>query len=573
MPKGTGVSEGIGIASALVWYQPVSSDYVPRKSASPEEERGRFDSAVHSLLLNIDDMRQKTARQFGDDEAAIFDAYAMMLRDTESLTDPIREMIRQRSLSAEYAVNLQFGDLARHFLEMKNEYMQQRAEDVFSLRDQLLREMMGIPVAEATHLDRPTVVVAGSLSPADIANLDLSRLEGIICGTGGYSSHMAIICRTLGIPAVVGVAGIQDDVEDGQLVALDGGSGEIWVRPDVDEIEFLRRRADSVAEQRRAAQLFRGRPTLSTDGHRVELSADIGQMEEIDAALAADAESLGLFRTEMLQINPHPFPDEDQQFEMYCELLRRLNGKSVTVRTFDDGGNRPVLGIKQHKENNPVLGYRGIRMSLGRPSFFRTQLRALLRASAYGNLKVLFPMISNLDEMDQVLAALDSIKRELRREGIPFDERMQVGVAIGVPASALLAAQLAERADFFMVSINELVQFTLAVDRGNPDLAYLYHQYHPAVLRLIRWTVDAAHAAGITCGVSGDAPGHQQVLPLLFGMGLDGFSMNPGLILASRQQLNSLSYADCRRMADEVLEYHSTEEVARMLLEFSHRND
>lgn len=568
MTKGTGVSEGIGIAKARIWQAAISHDYVPRKSGNPDTEIARFQIALASILASNKQLRQKTARRHGDSEATIFDAYSLILTDEEAVLQPTRDHIRLRGLSAEYAVTFQFGELARKFLEMNNEYLRQRAEDVFHLRDQLLRELMGVPSAEATHFDRPTIVVANAISPTDIANLDLSRLEGIVSETGGYSSHMAIIARTLGIPAVVAVGNILEQIHDGDVMALDGRTGEVWLNPDEDVISMLQDRAQQHALRNHEAQSFRGQPTISTDGRRVELSANISQLEELDAAISADAEAIGVFRTEMLHVANPPLPTEEEQFKAYRALIEKMSGKAATVRTFDDGGNRPTIAIKGRQEDNPVLGYRGIRMSLGRPSFFRTQLRALLRASAYGSLKVLFPMVSSLDELTEALNALDTVKNELRREGIPFDEQIPVGILISVPAAALLGEALAGKVDFFCIGINDLIQFTLAIDRSNPDLAFLYHPYHPAVLRLIKWTVDAAHRHGIPCTLSGEVTDHEQVLPLLFGLGLDGFSVNPGLILSCRRLLNNSNYLDCKRLAEETLQLNSASEVARRLAQF-----
>ncbi len=562
---GTAVSAGIGIAQALLWQPAVTHDFVPRKGGRPDVEVARFEAALSNILSKNRGLRDKTALRIGDGEAAIFDAYSMMLKDDEAVIHPTKENIRLRGLSAEYAVTLQFGEVARSFLELDNEYMRQRAEDIFNLRDQLLRELMGMTPAEASHLDKPTIVVADLLSPSDLANLDISRLEGIICESGGYSSHMSILARTLGIPAVVGVRSVLECVQLGDVLALDGETGEIWINPDEKELEMLRRRADAVFEKREAAKQFRGRPTVSTDGRRVELSASVGQLEEVDSALAADAEAIGLFRTEILHTSHGMLPSEEEQLRVYRALLEKLGGKAATVRTFDDGGNRPMLSLRTREEENPVMGYRGIRMSLGRPSFFRAQLRALLRASAYGSLRVIFPMVSTLEELRYAKKALETIKNELRREEIPFDEQIPVGLLVGLPSAALMGEVLASEVDFFSISINELIQFTLAIDRGSPDLNHIHHMFHPPVLRLIKWTVDAAHHHGIPCNICGEAQGYEKALPLLFGLGLDGFSVNPGMILSSRRILNGCNFAVCKRLADETLLMPSALEVEKWL--------
>lgn len=569
MPRGTGVSVGIGMAQALIWQAPVAFDYIPRKSAQPSRELERFETSRLKLLRQTELLRQKTERQFGSGEAVIFDAYHMMLEDDDALLDPLRSLIQSDNCSAEYAVTVQFDELARQFLMLEDDYMRQRVDDVFSLRDQLMRELMGMSSVDVSHLDRPTVIVAHSLSPADIANLDISRLEGIVCETGGYSSHMSIIARTMGVPAVVGALDVMGQIRSGDLVALDGETGEIWIDPEGDTITMLRQRSDALLAQREETQRYRGMPTISLDGRRVELSANVAQLEDVDAALGADAEALGLFRTELLQLNSPEPPDEERQFQVYRAMLEKMGGKAATVRTFDDGGSHagtPAQNpLRRTREPNPVLGYRGIRMCLGRPSFFRTQLRALLRASAYGSLKVMFPMISSLDELRDALKALEHVKAELRREAIPFDEKMPVGVDIEVPSAALLSETLSQEVDFLSIGINDLIQFTMAIDRGNPDLAYLYHQFHPQVLRLVRWTVDAAHNSGIPCVICGEAPGQEDILPLLFGIGVDGFSVSPNLLLRCRQILSQCSYAECRDLANEVLQLQTAGEVMKRL--------
>ncbi len=565
MLTGMGVSKGIGLAEAMVWHNPVVADFIPHKSASPEFEIRRFEAAREALLSKTEELREKTARHFGDDEALIFDAYRMMLEDEEGLASPIRMLITEHRYSAEHAVTVKLNDLATVFLGMDDDYLRQRSADAYDLRDQLLREMMGVSPADASHLDHPTIIVAYVLSPSDLAGFDLSRLEGIICEVGGYSTHAAIMARTLGIPMVTGAARATEQIGDGELIALDGDSGEVWMSPDEDEISELQHRTETLADVRAQAQTFRGLPTISTDGRRIELSANIGQLDDMDAVLAADAESVGLFRTELMMIKGQQPPSEEDQFRAYKAALEKIAGKAVTVRTFDDGGTAASSTFKTRKEDNPVMGCRGIRMSLGRPSFFRTQLRALLRASAYGNLRIMLPMVSTLDELDEALHAVENVKKELRRENIPFDEKLPLGILIEVPTAALLADVFATRVDFFSIGINDLIQFTLAVDRGNPNLTYLYQQYHPAILRLIHLTVEAAHKQGIPCNLCGEAPGQEQALPLLLGLGLDGFSLNPGTILAARQILNSCNFAECKQLADETLQLGSTSEVAKHL--------
>lgn len=563
MIKGTGVSAGIGYAQAMLWQAPVTSEYIPRKCAAPALEVDRFEAARRALHGKTRDLRKKAARIVGDDDAAIFDAYSMILDDEEGLLEPLRKKIRNRHYSAEYAVTTQFAELAREFLLLKDEYMRQRVDDVFSIRDQLMRELVGQHPGEAVRLMRPSIIIAKMLGPGEIASLDLSRVDGIICEAGGYSSHSAIIARNLGIPAVLAAEDITGLVHNGDLIAMDGTTGEIWLAPTEAHIEVLRARSIDLAERTRAALTFRGRPTISADGHRVELAAGISQMEDIPGALDSDAESVGLYRTELLFNHFNNPPGEDEQFDIYCEMLRKMGGKSVTVRTYDDGGSPSPL--KKKPEANPVLGYRGIRMSLGRPSMFRTQLRALLRASAFGPLRILFPMVSTLDELEEALHALALIKKELRREEIAFDEDIPVGVYITIPSAAMLAGAMAPLVNFITIGINDLIQFSLAIDRGNPDLKGLYHLYHPAILRLLQTTVKAAHKHNIPCMLSGEPPGYEDVLPLLLGIGFDGFIQGPGMILRSRQIVSLCRYEEAKKKARSLLALQSSNELARQL--------
>lgn len=567
MLRGTGVSVGIGFANALIWQPSIPMDFATLSLITPQEESARLDAAISTILEKTNLLRHKIARRFGEEEAIIFDAYSLMLKDQEALLTPIQNIIHHGSVTAEYAAHFQFCELAQQFSQMNNEYLRQRAEDLYNLRDQVLRELMGLPDAEAQHLDRPTIIVAPTLSPADLANIDISRLEGIICESGGYSSHTAIIARTIGIPAVTNAERATQLIRDSMMVALDGQSGEIWLRPDQAEVYLLGKRAQVIRHKYQNAQLFRGHPTVTKDGRRIELSANAHQLNEVQAAIAADAESIGIYRTEKMLLKYKNIPTEEEQFESYRHILEKLGGKSVTIRTFDDGNNPIQTELNCHSIHNPVLGYRGIRMSLGRPSFFRTQLRALLRASAYGTIKIIFPMVSSLEELLDAKSALHSIQQELTRENLPFDENIPIGVLVGIPAAAIISDALAPHVDFFSINYNDLIQFTLAIDRKSPALASIHQQYHPAVLKLIHKTVQSAHNYKISCNLCGEAPGIEQTFPLLLGLGLDGFSLNPRLILSARQILNQCNYEKCMQLANNALQDHTSAQVIQRLTE------
>ncbi len=570
MLRGAGVSQGIAYAKAKIWQTAITYDYIPRKGANPAIELERFETARAALQSQTGHLRRRTARIFGEKQAAIFDAYNLILDDDENLLNPLRERILSERFSAEFAVTSQFEAIAEAFMQLDDAYMRQRVDDVFALRDQLMRALMGQKPASVPQLDAPTVIVGENLSPTDIAGLDLSRLAGVVCENGSDFGHMAILCRMLGIPAVVGLPGVTGKAHSGQMLALDGTTGEVWITPSEDEIAMLRRRGATLAEKRAQAQAFRGLPTVSIDGRRVELYASVRREDELEKALQADAEAIGLLRTEQLHLAGAPsIPGEDEQFEIYRHVLQRMNGKAVTVRTFDDGGQASLLPLKSKSEANPVLGFRGIRMSLGRPSFFRNQLRALLRASAYGSLKVVFPMISSVEELERIHTAIASIKTELRREGLPFDDNMRIGAGIAVPAAALDSPAIAKMVDFIIVFVGELIQFTMAIDRTNPDLAYLYHQLQPPVLRLVQWTVDAAHKGNIPCVLSDETPWQELTLPFWLGIGVDAFSLEPASILPARKLLNSCSYAECKQLAEKVLAMEGAGEATKLLDAFN----
>lgn len=563
MIKGTGVSPGIGYAQAILLHPPMGNEYIPRKCVTPALEVDRFEAARRALHGKTQDLRVKAVSIVGDEDAAIFDAYSLILDDEEGLLEPLRKKIRTLQYSAEYAVTTQFAELAREFLLLDDEYMRQRVDDVFSLRDQLMRELMGQYAAEPVKLVRPSIIVAQILGPGDIATLDLSMVEGIICETGGHSSHTAIIARNLGIPTVLAAQDAAVIVHSGDLVALDGETGEIWIEPDEEQVESLRLRSIDLAERTQATLTFFGKPTICADGRRVELAASIGQLEEVDAALASDAESLGLYRTELLYEEYSGIPGEEEQYEHYCKVLEKMGSKNVTVRTFDDGGNPSHL--KRKVEANPVLGHRGIRMSLARPSMFRTQLRALLRASANGPLRILFPMVSCPDELDDALYALQRVKQELAREDVPFDENIPVGLYLTSPSSAILADSLAKKVDFLTVGVNDLIQFTMAAERGNSDLAGLFNLYQPAVLRLLNQVARGARQAGVPCFLNGEAQGFEDALPLLLGMGFDGFTQDPAMILRCRQIISCCNYDEWRQKVPGLLQLCSGAEMARQL--------
>lgn len=568
MLKGVAASAGVAIAQAMLWQPPIEYDFIPQKAGDVTKDIARFNGALARVTAKNDLWQAEAARKLRPEEAVLFKAYGMILTDEEGVLLPIKALIEEKGYSAERAVTSHFNAVAKQLQSLESEYMRQRAEDIFGLRDQLMTVMLDLVPEDMSHLNKPTIVVAQNFSPAAIAELDRSRFAGFVCEGGTYSGHIAIIARTLGIPAVVGLAGITQMVREGALIALDGKTGEVWLQPSEAEIGMLRARNDAYNNSKSAVQRFRGVATVTKDGRRIELQANVGQVEEVDAALLADAEAIGLYRTELLHLNRTRLPTEEEQFERYKTALHKMNGKAITFRTLDEGEHKSLLVAPERQGNNPSLGYRGIRMSLGRPALFRTQLRALLRASAYGSVKIMFPMVSCQHELEQALAALQSVKDELAREGVPFDEKLPAGVMIETPAAAVVAQHLAQQVDFITLGLNDLIQFTAAADRTNPQLAHLYAVYHPAVLQFIHTAVQAAHHHHISCILCGDIPEMEHALPLLLGLGADGFSLSPHAVLPARALLNDCSYTSCKELAHAALHLQSFEQIKNLLHNF-----
>lgn len=563
MLKGIGVSAGIGIAQAVLWSPPLDYSSIPRSAHSSQLEAERFEKALTSTIIINNQLLDETARRIGDSEAAIFGVYYAMLTDDEILS-PIRNLIEKQQFSAEYAVLTCFNNAAKKMHSLQNEYLRQRADDFHDLRDQLLRELMGVEHSGGAPLQQPTIVVAHNLAPGDITRMDRSRLAGLVCETGGYTSHTYIIARNLGIPAVIGVPFAEMVGTAGRLLALDGESGEIWVDPNPAEIGMLRARSHSITEQRKATQQYFGVPAVTLDGRRVELSSNVGQLPELEASLEADAEFVGLFRTELIQPEQPGMANEEEQFALFKKAIEMLNGKALTIRTLDIGDHR-IAPLGPLHTGNPALGFRGIRMSLGRPSMLRAQLRAILRASAYGSVKIIFPMVSTLRELDEAVFAVGNVKDELRRENLPFDEAIQLGILVEIPSTALMAPAFARKVDFFSIGLNDLVQFTLAADRGTPQIASLFNPCHPAVLQLVDKTIQGAHSKGIPCSICVDFPNQNQALPLFLGLGADGFSLSPRSVLPARQAINYTSFSYAKKLAQKAMEQDSAEAVLTLL--------
>lgn len=561
--QGRGVSEGMAMGAVfLLAQQTLKAPDTPARD--PETEVEQFEAAMARTQARLQDLYDQACRKLGKKEAEIFDAHLTFLQDEYSVSMPIEELIRADKLTAAQAVQRQFDALADMFRALDDELMSERAADAEDLKQQLLRAILGLPEQDVTRLDQDVILLADELMPSDTVRMDVSHVVGLATRLGGVTAHTAVIARTLGIPAVVGLTGWEAQVENGAQAILDGTTGRLIVAPSREEQEACAAARAEAERQTQELAAFRNRPTVTSDGVHVGLFANIGSPEEAGTSAALGAEGVGLFRSEFLFMDREDLPTEEEQFCAYRKALETMGGKPVVVRTLDVGGDKKLPALPLPREDNPFLGCRAIRMTLKRPDLFRPQLRALLRASAYGTLHIMFPMISGLGELRAVKAMLEQERRQLQGDGVPMGP-VKVGIMVEIPAAAVMADQFAKEVDFFSIGTNDLIQYTLAAERGNEHVADLYTAYHPAVLRLIAATAKAARDNGILCGMCGEAAGDARLTAALVGMGLGELSMSPRLIPKLRKLLSEWTMDQCRQRAEELLSLPDEAAVKRYL--------
>ncbi|GAB7387600.1 phosphoenolpyruvate--protein phosphotransferase [Bacillaceae bacterium] len=563
--EGIAASGGIAIAKAFLLAK---KDFdVPRKRVDdPAAETARFQDALQRSLAELEEIYEKTKRDLGEDKAQIFEAHMLVLQDPEYVNAVIGK-IRNDKLNAEAALDEVSRQFVTMFEAMDNEYMRERAADIRDVTGRVLAHLLGVEYRSAAHLDEPVVLIAHDLTPSDTAQLDRRHVAGFATDIGGRTSHSAIMARSLEIPAVLGLKDVTAQVAPGMMVVVDGESGRIVIDPAPEELRRYEEKREALGKAKQKLQALVGEATRTADGRRVELAANIGTPADVEGALRNGAEGIGLFRSEFLYMNRNDLPDEEEQFAAYREAAEKMRGKPVIIRTLDIGGDKELPYLNLPQELNPFLGYRAIRLCLDRKDLFKTQLRAILRASDYGNVKMMYPMISTITEIRAANAILAEAKEELAQEGIPFDQDMEVGIMVEIPASALAADILAAEVDFFSIGTNDLIQYTLACDRMNEKISHLYQPYHPAILRLVKMVIDAAHAKGKWVGMCGEMAGDPLAVPVLLGLGLDEFSMSAASILPVRKLIRSLRYADVEELAREALNKESQEAVKAFLEE------
>lgn len=530
-----------------------------REILSPEEEIERFKQAVEKAVSDLEEIYEKTLRELGEEKASIFQAHQMLLQDPV-WTSEVENRIREESINGEYAIEQVTEQYISLFSEMEDEYMRERAADLKDVKNRVLAYLTGTNRREI-HEQTPSILVAHDLTPSDTAQLDRKLTLGFVTEIGGRTSHSAIMARSLEIPAVVGIGEILAEARNGDLLIVDGLEGEIHLNPDPETVARFEEKRERYLQEKEGLKKLVDQPTITRDGHQVEIAANIGTPKDLEGALRNGAEGIGLFRTEFLYMDRDTFPTEEEQFAAYKEVVEKMKGKPVIIRTLDIGGDKEIPYLDMPKEMNPFLGYRAIRLCLDRTELFKTQLRAILRASAYGRVKIMFPMVTTLSEVREAKRILHEIEEEFRERKIPFSSDLEVGIMVETPASAVIADILAKEVDFFSIGTNDLIQYTMAADRMNERVSYLYQPYHPAILRLVKMVIDAAHKEGKWAGMCGEMAGDPIAIPILLGLGLDEFSMSSSSILTARQKIGTLSYSEMKTLAEQVLEQETQEKV------------
>ncbi|CCQ93231.1 phosphotransferase system (PTS) enzyme I [[Clostridium] ultunense Esp] len=530
-----------------------------REILSPEDEIERFKQAITKAVTDLEEIYTKTLKELGEEKASIFQAHQMLLQDPV-WTSEVENRIREESINGEYAIEQVTEQYISLFSEMEDEYMRERAADLKDVKNRVLAYLTGTNRREI-HEQTPSILVAHDLTPSDTAQLDRKSTLGFVTEIGGRTSHSAIMARSLEIPAVVGIGEILAEVRNGDLLIVDGLEGEIHLNPDPETVARFEEKRERYLQEKEGLKKLVDQPTITRDGHQVEIAANIGTPKDVEGALRNGAEGIGLFRTEFLYMDRDTFPTEEEQFAAYKEVVEKMKGKPVIIRTLDIGGDKEIPYLDMPKEMNPFLGYRAIRLCLDRTELFKTQLRAILRASAYGRVKIMFPMVTTLSEVREAKRILHEIVEEFRERKIPFSSDLEVGIMVETPASAVIADILAKEVDFFSIGTNDLIQYTMAADRMNERVSYLYQPYHPAILRLVKMVIDAAHKEGKWAGMCGEMAGDPIAIPILLGLGLDEFSMSSSSILTARQKVGSLSYSEMKTLAEQALEQETQEKV------------
>lgn len=562
--KGIAASDGVAIAKAYLLVEPDLTFDKNEKVTDVEGEVAKFNNAIEASKVELTKIRNNAEVQLGADKAAIFDAHLLVLDDPE-LIQPIQDKIKNENANAASALTDVTTQFVTIFESMDNEYMKERAADIRDVSKRVLSHILGVELPNPSMIDESVVIVGNDLTPSDTAQLNKEFVQGFATNIGGRTSHSAIMSRSLEIPAIVGTKSITQEVKQGDMIIVDGLNGDVIVNPTEDELIAYQDKRERYFADKKELQKLRDADTVTVDGVHAELAANIGTPNDLPGVIENGAQGIGLYRTEFLYMGRDQMPTEEEQFEAYKEVLEAMDGKRVVVRTLDIGGDKELSYLNLPEEMNPFLGYRAIRLCLAQQDIFRPQLRALLRASVYGKLNIMFPMVATINEFREAKAILLEEKENLKNEGHDISDDIELGIMVEIPATAALADVFAKEVDFFSIGTNDLIQYTLAADRMSERVSHLYQPYNPSILRLVKQVIEASHKEGKWTGMCGEMAGDETAIPLLLGLGLDEFSMSATSILKARRQINGLSKNEMTELANRAVDCATQEEVIELV--------
>ena len=562
---GIGASEGVSIGKVLLFIEEEMIIHeVKTVDSTVESELTKLDEGLKKSKTQLIAIREKVKEKMGEDKAAIFDGHIMLLED-EDLIMEVQDKIKGEGLPAAKALSDGIEEYCAMISALEDPYLRERAADLQDIGKRWLKNILGIKIKDLSNLEPNTVVVTYDLTPSDTAQLDLENCVGFITEVGGKTAHSAIMARSLELPAVVGVKGVLSEVKEGEAVVMDGEAGVLFLNPAEDVIKEYNDKKEKIEKEKEELKKLITEEAITPDGRKVDIWGNIGSPKDVDAVIEAGASGVGLYRTEFLFMDSDHFPTEQEQYEAYKVVAEKLKGKPLTIRTMDIGGDKELPYLDLPKEMNPFLGYRAIRISLENKEMFKTQLRAILRASQYGQIKIMYPMISSINEIRKANMILEECKKELDAEGKVYDTNIKVGIMIETPSTAIIAYKFAKEVDFFSIGTNDLTQYFLAVDRGNEMVSSLYNSFNPAVLEAIQKVIDSAHDAGISVSMCGEFAGDKKATKLLLGMGLDSFSMSASSMLPVKKIIRNTNYIDAQKHRDIILQQNTPEEVISKL--------
>ncbi|RXS09397.1 phosphoenolpyruvate--protein phosphotransferase [Staphylococcus saprophyticus] len=565
--NGIAASDGVAIAKAYLLVEPDLS-FDSEKVSDVDAEIAKFNNAIQTSKVELTKIRNNAEQNLGADKAAIFDAHLLVLDDPE-LIQPIEEKIKNEQVNAPTALSDVTGQFITIFESMDNEYMKERAADIRDVSKRVLAHILGVELPNPSMIDESVVIIGNDLTPSDTAQLNKEFVQGFVTNIGGRTSHSAIMSRSLEIAAVVGTKSITQEVKQGDMIIVDGLTGEVIIDPTEDEVIAYQNKHERFFEDKQELQKLRDEETTTIDGRHAELAANIGTPNDLKGVIENGAEGIGLYRTEFLYMGRDEMPTEDEQFEAYKKVLETMEDKRVVVRTLDIGGDKELPYLNLPEEMNPFLGYRAIRLCLDQPDIFRPQLRALLRASAFGKLNIMFPMVATIQEFRDAKALLLEEKDNLTNEGIEVSDDIELGIMVEIPSTAALADIFAKEVDFFSIGTNDLIQYTMAADRMSERVSYLYQPYNPSILRLVKQVIEASHKEGKWTGMCGEMAGDEIAIPLLLGLGLDEFSMSATSVLKARRQIKGLSQNEMEELAQRAIDCATSEEVQDLVNQYA----